>query len=245
MNTKTEAIVLSKIKYSDSSYIVNLFTEKLGRVVVFARISNSKAKSREKIKPALLFPLNIIEIELNLKVTRNIQTLKYCNYVETINNLCTDVYKASVAQFIAEIVVKTLKDEQSDMILYDYLKSIIIQLYNQTGLTQNIHLVFLKEYAKVLGFQITNNHSDLTPYFNLREGMFLSVYTTQEESLDIKLSSALSELLTVNLDSLCQFNVSYSIRKKLLLALLLYYSLHIENLPEIKSLKVLNEVFTD
>ena len=92
MNTKTQAIVLSKIKYSDASYIVNLFTEKLGKVAVFVRISNSKAK--DKVKPALFFPLNIVEIELNLKTTRNIQTLKYCNFVETINNICTDVYKA-------------------------------------------------------------------------------------------------------------------------------------------------------
>ncbi|MDD2386002.1 MAG: DNA repair protein RecO [Bacteroidales bacterium] len=242
MNTKTQAIVLSKIKYSDASYIVNLFTEKLGKVAVFVRISNSKAK--DKVKPALFFPLNIVEIELNLKTTRNIQTLKYCNFVETINNICTDVYKASVAQFIAEVILKTLKDEQTDMIFYDYLKSIILQLNKQTGLTQNMHLVFLKEYAKILGFQITNNHSELTPYFNLREGMFLPSYTTVEESLDIELSSVLSDLLTINLNSLGQFNVNYAIRKKLLASLILYYGLHIENLPEIKSLKVLNEVFT-
>ena len=242
MNTKTQAIVLSKIKYSDASYIVNLFTVKLGKVAVFVRISNSKAK--DKVKPALFFPLNIVEIELNLKTTRNIQTLKYCNFVETINNICTDVYKASVAQFIAEVILKTLKDEQTDMIFYDYLKSIILQLNKQTGLTQNMHLVFLKEYAKILGFQITNNHSELTPYFNLREGMFLPSYTTVEESLDIELSSVLSDLLTINLNSLGQFNVNYAIRKKLLASLILYYGLHIENLPEIKSLKVLNEVFT-
>ncbi|MDD4150280.1 MAG: DNA repair protein RecO [Bacteroidales bacterium] len=242
MNIKTEAIVLSKIKYSDSSYIVNLFTKEAGRIAAFVRISNSKSK--DKIKPSLFFPLNIVETELNLKSTRNIQTLKYCNYVENMNNICMDVYKASVAQFIAEIIVKTLKDEQPDTNFYNYFRTLIVNLNKQAGLTQNIHLFFLKEYAKFLGFQITNNHSELTPFFNLREGMFLPVSTTEEESLDIKLSSALSELLSISISSLCQFNVNYAVRKKLLLSLILYYSLHIENFPEIKSLKVLNEVFT-
>jgi len=242
MNTKTEAIVLSKIKYSDSSYIVNLFTKEAGRIAAFVRISNSKSK--DKIKPSLFFPLNIVETELNLKSTRNIQTLKYCNYVENMTNICMDIYKTSVAQFIAEIIVKTLKDEQPDTNFYNYFRTLIVNLNKQTGLTQNMHLLFLKEYAKFLGFQITNNHSELTPFFNLREGMFLPVYTTEEESLDIKLSSALSELLLVSIDSLCQFNVNYVIRKKLLLSLILYYRLHIEKFSEIKSLKVLNEVFT-
>lgn len=243
MSTKTEAIVLSKIKYSDSSYIVNLFTKDFGRVAVFVRISGTKAKSKEKIKTALLFPLNIIEVELSLRETRNIQTLKYCNFVEQINMVCLDVHKAAIAQFIAEIILKTMKDEQSDIGLYQYLKSIIMHLNNQSELTNNLHLLFLKEYAKFLGFQITNNYSVLTPYFNLREGMFLNVFTTEEETLDMELSSALSNLININLESLSRFKLNYTTRKKLLDAFLLYFKMHIEKLPEIKSLKVLNEVF--
>ena len=41
---KTEAIVLNKIKYSDSSFIVNLISEDLGRFAAMVRISKSSKK---------------------------------------------------------------------------------------------------------------------------------------------------------------------------------------------------------
>jgi DNA repair protein RecO (recombination protein O) len=243
MNTKTEAIVLNKIKYSDSSYIVNLFTKESGRVAVFVRMPANGSKSKSTVKPSLFFSLNTIQTEISHKPTRNIQTIKYCNQLNSCVNIFSDVYKSSIAQFIAEIIVKTLKEFEPDLALYDYISSVVNKLNQQNCQTHSIHLAFMKDYAKYLGFAITDNYSELSPFFNLREGMFLPVFTTSEESLDIDDSKSLSDLL--ELDVLCveTYIANYRMRKRLLEKLLLYYRLHIDNFPEIKSIKVLNEVF--
>lgn len=243
MNTKTEAIVLNKIKYSDSSYIVNLFTKESGRIAVFVRVPANGSKSKSIIKPGLFFPLNTIQTEISHKPTRNIQTIKYCNQLNSCANMFTDVYKSSVAQFIAELIVKTLKEFEPDLALYDYLCSVVNKLNQDNCQTHSIHLAFMKDYAKFLGFAITDNFSELCPFFNLREGMFLPVFTTNDESLDIDDSKSLSDLLELDLLFVETYNANYRMRKRLLEKLLVYYRLHIDNFPEIKSIKVLNEVF--
>jgi DNA repair protein RecO (recombination protein O) len=242
MNVKTEAIVLNKIKYSDNSYITNIFSRETGKTAVFLRAAKS---NKAAYKPGQFFPLNVVDVELTINSVRNIQNLKHCSNVFSAYNMCSDVYKSSVAQFIAELMSKALSDNQTDKDLYDYLRNLISQLENPQIPSQNMHLLFLKDFAKYLGFEITNNHSESTPFFNLREGMFLPVYTTDEESMDVELSELFSNLLELHIDNIRSFNTSYANRKKLLSRILLYYRIHIDNFPEIKSIKVLNEVFSD
>ena len=66
MLVKTEAILINKIKYSDNSIIVSLFTSELGKISAIVRLSH---KSKSNLKPALFFHLNIITTEINFKNT--------------------------------------------------------------------------------------------------------------------------------------------------------------------------------
>ncbi|PLX08921.1 MAG: DNA repair protein RecO [Marinilabiliales bacterium] len=231
MDHKTEAIVLNKIKYSDSTYIVNIFTRELGKVPVFIRTSKSK---KGGIKPGLLFPLNIIETEVSQKDRRNVQNLKHCDTVFSAFNICSDVYRSSIAQFLAELVSKTLRENETDGDFYDYFKKIIFKLENSDIPPHNLHLLFMKDYARFLGFQITNNFAEESPFFSLREGMFLPVFTTDEESLDRELSNLFSDLLSLDLESIISFSASYKFRKEILKRLIFYYRLHLADFPEIK-----------
>jgi len=242
MEIKTLAVVLNKIKYNDTSYIANLITREVGKVTVFIRIPKAK---KAVVKPGLFYPLNVIETEISQKASRNIQNIKHCSTAFSTYNICTDVFKSSIAQFIAEVVGKTCSDNQADEDLFEYLLEIIKSLEKNDEPSHNLHLLFLKDYARLLGFEITNNYSEHTPFFSLREGMFLPVYTTDEESMSPNLSKMLSDLFSLDTDSIKEFKPGYENRKQLLSKLLLYYKIHLDEFPEIKSLSVLNSVFTD
>ncbi|MCF0206150.1 MAG: recombination protein O N-terminal domain-containing protein, partial [Bacteroidales bacterium] len=62
MLVKTEAIVLNKIKYSDNSFIVNLYSESEGKISILTRISQRKHDGKANI----FLPLNIVLTEFKV-----------------------------------------------------------------------------------------------------------------------------------------------------------------------------------
>lgn len=241
MTIKTEAVVLNKVKYSDNSFIVNLYSCDIGK---FAALIHINKTSKNGIKSALFTPLNIIEIELRIKDSRSIQSVLNCNNLLNPNNISSDVVKTSIALFIAEILLKTIKEEELNQSLYDFIKNTVLSLNNSEQNTFGIHLFFLRDFAKISGFGITCNYCVETPYFNLKEGLFLPLYTCNEESLNAEESLYLEKLLKAEyIDSNKIFN--YKIRNILIERLLQYYKYHIHEFGNLNSIKILQEVFND
>lgn len=238
MLVTTEAIVLNRIKYTDNSYVVNLFSEAVGKISVLARVSSRKPD----IKANAFYPLNIIRTEFKLKDSRSVQSITYVELVKSLSN--NDISKICISQFIAEVIGKMIREEEKNPDLYNFFISTINAIENTDKNVVNIHLIFLKELARLMGFQITNNFCKETPYFNTREGMFLPVYTTDEESFEIPLSTAFSQLLSSTYED-NNYQFPHMFRQKMIESMLSYYKIHTENLLEIKSLKVLNDVFNE
>lgn len=240
MNGKTEAIVLNKIKYSDNSVIVNFLSRDFGRFAAIIRIPKT---SKSGLSHAMFFPLTIVETEVKLKDTRTIQSVLHCNRVENTDEILYDINKLAIAQFIAEVALKTIREEESNAAVYDFLRNTIINLNSSVQKLNAIHICFLKDFAALSGFGLRNNFCKGTPFFNLREGMFLPVYTSSTESLDENESMIMAIVLSS--DSEMEINnLNYQTRTNLLRQLLEYYNMHIPGFGVINSLKVLHEVFT-
>ena len=233
----TEAIVLNRIKYTDNSFVVNLYSQEKGKIAVLARTSHKGG-----LKANLFAPLNIVHTEFRIKDTRSIQGMSYCELVKSPTAIDSSIEKICISQFIAEIIMKMVREEDQNLVLYDFFRNTIDAIENAETNIVNLHIIFLKEFAKHLGFEITNNFCSETPYFNSREGMFLPFFTSDEESFDQQLSLAFSQMLSTNYNS-NNIRVPYEYRCKIIDNMLAYYKIHTENLSEIKSLKVLNEVF--
>jgi len=241
MTNKTEAIVLNKVKYNDSSIIVNLYTYEIGRVAAIVYLNKS---SKSGIKPALFSPLNIIETEVKIKDKRNIQNIVNCNNLLNPSNISADIAKTSIALFISEILIKTIREEEPNKELFEFIKKTAITLNDATQNVFDIHLFFLKDFAKFSGFEISHNYCPATPYFNLKDGMFLPLFTCMEESLDAEESYYMSGLLQSEYNgSKKLFN--YKIRTNLINRMIQYYRFHIDRFGDLNSLKILQEVFND
>jgi DNA repair protein RecO (recombination protein O) len=155
MISTTRAIVLNHLRYGDNSLIVNLYTESMGRQAVFVKGTFNK-KSAARV--ALFQPLHLVETDLYYRANRQMQRLSNVRMYYPFQTIPFDPVKSCIAMFIAEILYKTLKEEEANPGLFDFLIHTIQALdLNEHG-TANFHLVFLVHYSRYLGFYLKYDH---------------------------------------------------------------------------------------
>lgn len=238
MLVKTNAIVLSKIKYGDNDVIVKCYTKNRGIVSYLLRGVLKSKKSNSKI--AYYQPLSQLEIEENYRAN---QTLHYITDVKLsvpYQSMHTNILKGAVVMFLSEVLSTTLKEEEANASLYEFLETTLQWLDHETNFS-NFHLLFLLELSKHLGFYPDASQSNL-PYFNLRSGSFEhkaeTPYTIYGENLTL-----MKQLLGIKFDGLNTVKLHSKQRQSFLNSLLLYFELHLSDFRKPKSLQVFNDVF--
>lgn len=238
MLVKTNAIVLSKIKYGDHDVIVKCYTKNRGIVSYLLRGVLKSKKSNSKI--AYYQPLSQLEIEENYRANQSLHYITDVKLSITYQSMHTNILKGAIVMFLSEVLSATLKEEEANASLYEFLETALQWLDHETDFS-NFHLLFLLELAKHLGFYPDASKSDF-PYFNLRSGSFESKpetpYTISGENLKL-----LKLLLGIKFDGLNTVKLHSTQRQSFLNLLLLYFDLHLSDFRKPKSLQVFNEVF--
>lgn len=240
MIEKTRAVVLKRIKYSDSGIIVNLYTEKYGRQTVLIKGGHSR---KAKVKSSLFQVLNVLEIELDYKIKREIHSVRDAVSVQPLHDIFINPEKSAMAFFIAEVLVKSLREEEPNMQLFELISKNIFVLEDLENNYQNFHLSFLVHLISHIGFKPATNYSNETPFFNLREGLFLPMNTISQESLDIEQSKVFIELMRTSPLYSGQLMINQSMRRILIQKIIAFYNFHIPSFGSMKTLPVLQEVF--
>ncbi|MBR9845055.1 MAG: DNA repair protein RecO [Algicola sp.] len=238
MLQKNKAIVISKVKYRDNDLIVKCFTEQNGLVSYLIRGALKSSKGSSK---AVYFQLlSQLQIEENFKANQTLQYIKEVKVDFIYRSIHTNVYKSSIAMFLAEILSTVLKEEEQNTSLYQYLETTLKWLDYQEDYS-NFHLLFLLNLTQYLGFYPESTTSD-APYFNLSNGLFetqkSNMYSVSGENLTL-----LKRLLGINFDDLKTIKMSSKQRQSFLTMLLLYFELHLGSFKKPKSLQVFNQVF--
>ncbi len=236
MRVRDKAIVLQAIKHGDRQSIVKLYTKGHGLLTVIASAGRSPSS---KIRSASLLPLSLIEINFTLRQNREIHRLSEAASYYVHDNINTSLAKLSIAQFINEVLLKSLKEQQANEALYDFVEGCINYL-NDTGRDYtNLHIYFLRELSKHLGFEPHNNFSEESLYFDCREGVFSGLSLPFPLGLGVEDSELFSVMLQKNI---LREKLEHKQRQWLLEIWLAYFQLHIPNFNELKSLEVLREV---
>ena len=239
MLDKTEGIVLKQFKYNDKSRIVNIFTKDLGKRSFLVFGGNSK-KSQNKIK--ILQPFFNVGIVFYNKNNAGLLKIKEVSLKKSYLNITSSVKKMTIALFLSEVLQNSINQYLVDARLYDFITN-AMEFFDLTDeKTENFHLFFLVKLTKFLGFYPLNNFSAENKFFNIKEGKFVPSYT-YDFSLINNESKIFSKILQTDLADFNTLNISSVDRKSLLEKILRYYSFHIENFGEIKSLGVLKKVF--
>ena len=240
MIQKTRGIVLHFIKYSETSVIATIYTEKFGRQSFLIKGVRGK---KSNIKANILQPLYLLEMEVYNKPNRDLQSIKEVRNAFVFSSIPHDIRKSSISLFIAEILYKTIREQEANAGLFDFLYHNIQLLDLKTEGIPNFHLYFLLQLSKYLGFYPTNNYSLDKTYFDLQNGYFVASKPVHSYYVNPETSQNLSKILLFSDNQHAEVTLSYNQRITLLDKIVDYYYLHIEGLTNIKSLAILKEVF--
>lgn len=238
MILKTRGIVLRTQKYSETSLICRILTEEKG---LKSYIISGVRKQNAKVGASLFQLMNILDLVAYDREGKDLNRIKEVKLNYIYQNIPYDIFKGTVGMFIIEIVQKTIKGQEEHTELYTYLNNLLTFLDKTENSISNIHLHFLLEYARYLGLHPTGISTDEQPYFNIETGVFCGE-AHHKFSLIREQSSVISDLLHLNLTEVHQLKLNNDLRSSTLKSLLKFYQIHIENLPEINSHKVLSEV---
>jgi DNA repair protein RecO (recombination protein O) len=239
MIEKTRGIILQQIRYGENSRIVQVYTERFGRLAFMVKGLGKKSG----VQRALLQPLALLELEISYKPSRNLQNIREARISVPLPDIHMQIYKASIALFISEVLSKTLTEEDTNSPLFRFLYNSVIQLDREQEITNIFHLLFLARLTQYLGFPPVNRFSGENRYFDLREGLFVPSLPTHPDFMDTENAALFSSLLDPG-DKLQDFSRrTLSDKKEFLEKILLYYRIHLEGMGKIKSLDILHEVF--
>ncbi|MBT7141721.1 MAG: DNA repair protein RecO [Bacteroidetes bacterium] len=238
----THGIVLHQIKYLSSSIIVQIYTEKFGRLAFIIKGVRGK---NAKIRANLFQPLFLLDMEIYFKDSRNLQMVKEIKNIAPFSSIPYDIYKNSMAIFLAEVLFKTIKEEEPNKNLFDFLFNSIKLFDTLENKFLNFHLIFLLNLSKYLGFYPNNNFSEPLKYFDLMNGEFVANNSTHLYILNETLSFDFYKLLNISVNEQEDFVISNKTRNNLLATIIQYYSLHIASFKEVKSLEIFKQVFND
>lgn len=236
MRVSDKAIILQSTRYGDKKYILKLFTQNHGLLSVAAAVSRSASGN---LKPASIMPLNLMDIEIVFKQNKEIHRLTEASCYCVHTQIPASLSKLSIAQFLNEILVKSLKEQSGNKHLFEFIETCFKYLNDTEQGFENLHLYFLIELTRYLGFEPQNNYTPVLAFFDCREGQFSQLSLTLPLGLSRDDSLLFSQFLGINC---LREKLSNAQRQTILNSLLAYYSQHVPGFHHVKSLDVLREV---
>ena len=238
MIISTKAIVLRKIKYSDSSLIVDVFTEFEGRKSFF--LKGILGKTKTKLKNSHFQPLSQILIKYNKREKKKINFLVDCKVYNHCQNLYLDCRKSSIILFLNEILNMCILEEACNKELFSFLENSLNWLDNNDKIS-NFHMMFILELLKYLGIN-PNLKSSNSKFLSFENGSFEDKkpngLNARGDSVKVIIS-----LLGMNFDNCYLVKISQLQKHEILKILLEYIEYHVQGFKQPKSLHVLHQVF--
>jgi DNA repair protein RecO (recombination protein O) len=240
MHASTEGIVLRLIKYGESSVIATFFTREFGRQ---SFILNSARNKKSKSRAGFLQPLFLADLVTCQKQNREIQRAKEIKNTPVYQNIPFDVVKSTQAIFLAEMLYKTINEEESYPEMFDFIKNALLFFDIMEKNLANFHLYFLYRLTEYIGFLPDTTRQGFENWFDIKKGAVVPFEPSHPLFMNKEATQYFCTLTTLKFHEISEFKIPRNMRDYLLKKLIEYYQLHFDNLGEIKSLKVLHEVF--
>lgn len=245
MTHKTKGIVLRIVKYGESSVITTVYTELFGiQSYIVKGVRQSTKKSSGK---AIYFqPAAMLDMVVYHNQFKNLNFIKEYQWDFLYKQVLFDVVKNTVAMYIVEMLQHSLKQPEANPELFYMVQDTLKQLDGgTTSLTANLPLYFSLHLAGELGFRMQGEYNNATPFLDLQEGQFVETKPAHPYFLYDRLAAATSQLLSINFyNDLENIHLTRNVRQELMTAYQNYIALHVQDFGEIKSLPVLQEIFS-
>jgi DNA repair protein RecO (recombination protein O) len=240
MLQKSRAVVLHQLKYSDSGIIVQAYTREFGRISLIIKGMRSKKSGKQSI---FFQPLTVLDIVFYQKESRSIQILRDFSACYSPVGIYSDIRKSAIALFLSEILTNVLREESPGQAMFDYIENSIIFFDKTSEGFLNFHIAFLIGLASYLGFEPRPKTKPADRYFDLENGIFVSLPPEHGNYATPEISGLLADFFTSSFDESKSVPLTGNIRNEILETIIKFYSTHLPGLRNIKSLEVLRDIF--
>ncbi len=240
MLIKTRGIVLSYLRYRETSIIARIYTERLG---VQSYVVNGVRKAKPPGRIALFQPFTLLDLVAYVaRGSGGLTRLSEFRCSEPFSTLPYEVQKSSVVLFLSEVVGRAVREEEENEPLFQFLHDSILAFDQQTKGSENFALVFLLQLSTYLGFGISTG-AELTDQVIMAGHAPTAKGATGPATLRLReFEIYFDELLR---DPATSTIPNGRVRHELLTVLIRYYQLHIEQLGDIRSLDILSQVLAE
>ncbi len=226
MLQKTRGIIINFIKLRETSIVVNIYTEQFG---IRSYIENGIRSAKSKNKIALFQPLTLLDLVVFENEGKGLKRIQEIKCSQPYQTLPYDIAKSSIAIFLSEILKKTLKEEETNLPLFNFLMYSLSYLDEPAAEISNFHLIFLIKFSAYLGFSPETSEQILHEFQLVNFRPF-----------NAEIAKTFNELLACEYQN--NLKISRQTRSDLLDILLSFYKIHIDGFGEVKSNGVLKEV---
>ena len=239
MLIKTRGIVFKAKKYSETSVIVDVFTEEKG---LRSYIVSGVRSKRPTVSAGLLQPMTPVELVAYHRDDHDLTRLKEIRPHHVFQAIPFDVRRSSVGLFMVEVARNTVQGHEANEALFEFLLRNFVFLDETQYPIANLHLHFMLHLTEFLGFLPSGDFEQEAQFFDLQEGVFTHEKPLHHHWLSEVASAKFFQLLMLPPDRCHEVPFEREERRAFLKNLLLYYRLHIENFPPVHSHEVLEEV---
>lgn len=243
MTHKTKGIILRTIPYGETSVITTAYTELFGIQSYIVKGIRKGSKTSQG-KSAYFQPGAILDMEVYHNELKNLQFVKEFNWGYLYEHVFFSVVKNAAAMYMIELLQHSLKQPEANPELFYLVEDSLKQLdRGNDTLTANLPLYFTLHLASELGLGIQGEYSPETPVLDLQEGAFVtntplhSLYMVDEQA---KSTSAINNIMFYN--DLENIPLNRQVRRNLLAAYQQFFTLHIQDFGDLRSVRVLQEV---
>jgi len=240
---KTEAVVLSKMNYGDTSLIVSLFTKELGKISAIVKGGrNPKSKIALKVDP-----LNLLEVVFYNKLNRDLQIVSSADIISHYPAIKSELEKLKYGQSVLEIVKYLTVEHEQNLRLFNGIVRIFSLLEESKGGQNLVFARFFLFFITELGYQIqfqkcvscgTGGFGGKSIFYNFDQGMlcnncsknFIESFEIYPELLDCLIGLRTNKILD---------NVSKKTVDNAIAFMEKFLKYHISDFKGIKSLQLL------
>ena len=234
MLIKTRGIIFKSIKYSETSLILDIYTEEKGlRKYIISGVRNK----RSKVKTGVLQPATLVDMVAYFRDDKPMNRIKEIKSAEIYQSIPFDLMKGTISLFMLELAQKTIKEEEGNPDLFNFLFNQFSTLDNLTIVEPNFHIYFMLDLSGYLGFYPGGTWSGETPWLNMRDGKFVREEPLHQYALNQNLSEKVGLLLKKERVQLTRLD-----RQKIVQKLIDYYRIHVESFNGLNTHTILKEV---
>lgn len=235
----SKAIVLSALKYGDTSRIVRLYTDQFGLISVLV---NSVSSKKSVVRPSMLLPLTLLDIVHTRKGDGKLDRIKEAKMDLTYTTIPYDPVRNALALFLAELYGKVLREETENREKFDFVRSSCLALDTLEKVPPAFHLSIWAKLTLYLGFSPDVKDASEGGYFDLQDGQFLDHPSLLHPYLDEHTTAHL--LAALRWDFTSPLVIPKQGRSDLLEGLLRFMNIHLDGFGDFRGLEVLSELFS-